>query len=324
MEYSLTITRDMIEWDSIAKNSPQGTIFSESRHLKSLNHPHTCYLVKTKNNEVLAGIVVMESGDSMYKSPFPFTPYQGILFAKKISDLPLQKRITKEFKITKFIIEKLIEIYKNFSTTLSPEFSDLRPFLWHNHHHPLGHNFNVNLRYTAHLNIANIEFSSYLKNIRGVRRQEFKKSKAIIKQSHDVEELLSLYTRTFNRQNIKVEKNAIEMVKNICSSSIQGGYGHLTKALIDGKTASIFLFLYNPKCSHYLIGANNPDFRSSGASTHLMLHNINFFANMGMEKIDFVGVNSPNRGDYKTSFGAKLIQYFEVDLQMGIPEQLNQ
>jgi hypothetical protein len=33
----------------------------------------------------------------------------------------------------------------------------------------------------------------------------------------------------------------------------------------------------------------------------------------GLRLLDMVGVNSPQRGDYKTSFGAELRSYFVVD-----------
>lgn len=321
MEFLLTPTTDMIEWDSIVVNSPQGSIFSESRYLRSLNHQHTCFLVKTKNNDVLAGIVVMENAHSMHRAPFPFTPYQGIMFEKKICELPSYKRITMQFRITEFIIENLIDKYANFNMALSPEFSDLRPFIWYNHHNSSGRNFNVRLRYTAHLDINNFNFNDYIKNIRGVRRQEFKKSQATIKDSDDIDEFLNAYIQTFKRQNINLDHKTIDLVQKICRGSISGGYGRLSKASVNGEIASIYLFLHDHSSAYYLFAANNPDLRSTGASTHLMLNNIEYYSKMRINKIDFIGVNSPNRGDYKISFNPRLIEYFEVELQ--IPNELN-
>jgi hypothetical protein len=45
-----------------------------------------------------------------------------------------------------------------------------------------------------------------------------------------------------------------------------------------------------------------------------LIDNILRFAQQGLKKFDFVGVNSPNRGDFKMSFGAELIGYNQISL----------
>ena len=66
---------------------------------------------------------------------------------------------------------------------------------------------------------------------------------------------------------------------------------------------------------YYQFGANDPDYRSSGASAHLMFETICMLAKRGIELIDFVGVNSPSRGDYKLSFNPTLKPYYVVSLK---------
>jgi len=45
------------------------------------------------------------------------------------------------------------------------------------------------------------------------------------------------------------------------------------------------------------------------------LDNIALSAQKGLQRFDFVGVNSPQRGDFKLSFNAELVPYQEVHLQ---------
>jgi hypothetical protein len=43
-----------------------------------------------------------------------------------------------------------------------------------------------------------------------------------------------------------------------------------------------------------------------------MIKSIQLISEMGLKKIDFIGINSPNRGDFKLSFNPKIFQYYEV------------
>ena len=79
--------------------------------------------------------------------------------------------------------------------------------------------------------------------------------------------------------------------------------------------ASMTLFVHDSRCAWYLLGANDPEWRKSAASTLLMIENIRHYAEKGIPSLDFVGVNSPQRGDYKLSFNGQLIPYFEVHFE---------
>jgi len=70
-------------------------------------------------------------------------------------------------------------------------------------------------------------------------------------------------------------------------------------------------FVTDSDCAYYLFGANDPDLRYANASSKLLIENIAIFAAQGLKRFDFVGVNSPQRGDFKLSFNAELVpEYF--------------
>lgn len=314
MDLILEITKNRNAWDEFINSSPQGSIFSDSRYLLALEHPHTCYFVRNRHGENLAGVVIVEDGFAMSKAPFPFTPYQGIMFSPAVHQLPSHKKITTEFKITDFIIVNLITKYNNFNMALSPSFDDIRAFQWHNYHLESGPRFEITTRTTAVLNILGLDATTYLSNIRSVRRQECNKSTAEISEFNDVDEFIKLYVKMFERQGIIISNDAIKLIRKICTAALTANFGRMTRAVVGNSTASISVFLFDAKHAYYLFAANNPEFRNSGASSKLMLHNILHFLKLGLSKIDFIGVNSPNRGDFKISFGPSLSHYYEVSL----------
>lgn len=312
--YHLSICTDWQNWDSLVANSMQGHIFSSSQYLKALGLPFTCYQVLTPTGVCVAGIAVIEDGKAMHSAPITFTPHQGIFFARPIDQLKNHKKLATQFRITEFIIEQLISIYQSCSMSLSPFFCDLRPFLWHNYGLIDQPKFGIVNRYTSRLSLNNFNFQDYLLSIRSVRRQEYKKSQAVVESSNNIAQFLSMYKKTFERQGLEVNSQDIALVDRITKSSLQNKYGRLVSAQIDRQPASMALFLFDNNCAYYLFGANDPKFRNSGTSTKLMLESIQYFSEQNLESFDFVGVNSPSRGDYKLSFNSDLLLYHEVHL----------
>ena len=66
-----------------------------------------------------------------------------------------------------------------------------------------------------------------------------------------------------------------------------------------------------------MFAANEPALRNTGAATRLMVDNILEAKRRGMKELDFVGVNSPDRGDYKLSFNPELKLYFTLSYARG-------
>jgi Acetyltransferase (GNAT) domain len=312
--YIFSICNDKLAWDSLVNESPQGHVFSQSSFLESLDVPYKCYVVTTPQGQLLAGVAILHKESKMLRAPFEFTPYLGIIYSNYISCLGQQKRLTAEFRITSFIIDALLSAYSNFSMAMSPFFKDLRPFLWHNFGKENLPIFSIRQRYTGHLSLNYFNLENYLSSVRTVRRQEFHKSSATIDQTTDIGTLLKIYEKTFSRQNIDLDKLTLLRVKSICEAAIIGGYGYLVSAKVEGQIASMAFFLKDKDSAYYLLGANEPNLRFANASSKLLINCIDNFSKEGVKRFDFVGVNSPQRGDFKLSFNAELIPYQEVHL----------
>jgi lipid II:glycine glycyltransferase (peptidoglycan interpeptide bridge formation enzyme) len=187
--------------------------------------------------------------------------------------------------------------------------------LWHNYGLEGKPKFEVKYRYTGHVHLQNFELTEFLTTVRTARRQEYKKSQVQIQQSDDLQLFLSLYQQTFERQGLIIDATTLGLVQRICEQSMAHGYGYLSSAVLDDRTASMAFFVYDSRCSYYLFGANDPAMREANASSKLLLDNIALSAQKGLQIFDFVGVNSPQRGDFKLSFNAELVPYQEVQLQ---------
>lgn len=303
-------------WDAFVSTSPQRSIFVYTKFLDSLNADYdlvTCY----EKGQIVAGAVLIfsDAGEPIDR-PYPFTQCQGILLADNASQ-SAHSQITHEFKIVEYFIRQLTEYYKKCCFCHSWRLNDLRSFLWHNYHEPEKGQFKVDLRYTGILNLKKYDnFDAYLSSVRSCRRQEFKKASQVLKLEFSDDEgiLDSLHAMTFERQGIDRSDQDSVLVRTICQHAITGSYGKMSVALLDDVPVSAALFLYDDRTAYYLFGANDPSHRNTGAGSFLLLHMIKDAFEKGLEEIDFVGVNSPSRGDYKVSLNAELKKYFITSL----------
>jgi hypothetical protein len=315
-KYNLLENIDRTTWQKAVESSPQGTIFLNLDFVESLDVKYITYFI-CKGSEPVAGcIVLLDENAKPLPSPYPFVPYQGFFFIEN-EERSVNKIISKQFAITEFIINQLVEIYGVISVTHF-RVSDYRPFLWHNYHIREKGTFKLTLNYTLVLNLEKYHtFEEYLSSIRTVRRQEYKKAMASdiqVVDSNDTELLCSLHNLTFKRQGIEQTVAEEAMVRSIAKNALFKGYGRLQIALIGGKPASAIMFLMDKKRGYYMFGATASEYRNYYASTLLLIENIWRCKLDGLKEIDFVGCNSPQRGDYKVSFDGELVPYYETHL----------
>ena len=306
----LVETADLAAWDAWVEQSPQGTVFCKSTFLQSLNTRFRLFTVMA-NTQVIALLPLLED-DASQVVRYPFTPYQGILFLPRASK-SLHRRVLDEFRITEFLINELTARYQRIDLALSWQFADLRPFLWHNHGVADAPHFVVQPRYTALLDLRSLDASRYLQTVRACRRQELGKAGNLQVSEHtDLDAFSLLYASTFSRQGINVDAQRLQLVRSIANSAIRNGYGRLSACTTADGVGAMNLFVYDSKRAYYLFAANDPALRNTGASTRLMFDSILEAKQRGLDELDFVGVNSPARGDFKLSFNARLQLYFEL------------
>lgn len=307
-------------WDNFLTTSLHRSTFLSLNFLDSLNRKYEIITCIEDNGEILAGCVILFNEDGKpISSVFPFTEYQGLIL-KDFSQLSNHKRISKEFKIIEFFIDELTKKYPALCLCQHYKFNDMRPFQWHNYHEPDKGMFKIDLRYTGVLDLTKFKsFDDFLMSIRPVRRQEFNKAKQNVqfKWINDENILDNVHNKTFERQNIERSNQDSVLLKSITKNALDLNYGKLCAAYVGEEVASSILFVYDDTTAYYLFGANAPEHRNTFSGNFLMLNLIKDAFENNIKKIDFVGVNSPNRGDYKLSYNCELKPYFIAKYQSG-------
>lgn len=312
----LTECADDALWDRLVDASPQGTVFSQSGFLRALGCPLRRYLVHSGGRPLaLCAAPEDDSGERLLARDF--TPYLGLMFLPEAGALPRQ-RVLDEMRISEFMIAALTGRYRTIEMALSWHFADLRPFLWHNYHASELGQFKATPRYTGVLDLTTLDCASFPAQTRACRRQELRKAAdCMVREESDVERFLALYQLTFARQQIVLPDATLALVRRIACSALEHGYGRLSSCASGPDVASMTLFLFDQKRAYYLFAANDPELRGTGAATRLMFENIYEAKRRGLAELDFVGANSPNRGDFKLSFNPELRLYFDLRYERG-------
>ncbi|HIE74229.1 MAG TPA: GNAT family N-acetyltransferase [Flavobacteriales bacterium] len=316
MDYKLIECLDNNTWNEFVLTSPQNNLFCQTDFLDVYQQDYDLLLV-TKGELILSGVVIIKGDDGApVKNQFM---YQGVLFSKHIESLSSHKKIKKVLELTQFLLIELESIYGVVSLSLHHSLDDLRGFQWHNYHNSKGLQPYLNLHYTGVLDLKKIgSFEQALMNVRTVRRQEYKKcikNGFTVEASNDVSILNFLHEKTFERQGMKRSKSEVFLATELARESLKKGIGRLLICRnSEGVPTSASLFLFDNKTGYYLIGANDPEYRKFGTGGFVVLEQIRYCIEQGLSYVDFIGINSPLRGDFKTSFNANPTPYFTFSL----------
>lgn len=316
MDLNLIECADKERWDRFADESPHGNIFCQTPLLDALGEEY-CLLLVEDQGEPRAGIALVLHEGQPYPGQYPFTLYQGVLLSSSLCSQPPESRIQQTLQVLDFLLTELAKRFDRLSLCLHHRFEDLRGFSWFHSAEPKRGQFQIELQYSGLLDLDGVaNFDSYLRSIRHLRFREYRRCQESgfrIQRSSDVQMLDRLHSLTFARQGIVRESDEERLVRSISQAALEKKFGELLTCVApDGTVASATLFLFDRRHAYYLVGANDPEFRQTGSATYLMLENIRHWQAKSLTAVDFLGINSPNRGDFKTSFNAEPVRYFNV------------
>ena len=122
-----------------------------------------------------------------------------------------------------------------------------------------------------------------------------------------------MHNEAFSRQGLKRNNGEKLLVSKVSKIAIEKGFGRLMVCSTNlGVPVSAAMFLLDDNRGYYLVGATNSEYRNYGVGSFVMFEQIRKCFDDGLKEIDFIGINSPQRGDFKTSFNAKSELYFEL------------
>ena len=316
MSYAIKKYHSINQWDAFVSQSPQGSVFCLSAFLNALLVEWEGIFI-TENGVPLMGAVLLMKEGKVLKAPYPFTIYQGVMLDGSFATMPHHRRSKLIPELEEFLLAHLSVRYEQLSFCMHHAFEDLRGFQWFNYHNNGGGQFSFDLRYTGLIDLKNyLTLDDYVACIRSVRRQEYRKGlngNFTIETSNDVDCFDELHRKTFERQGIERSAQEALLFRSITRAMLESGMGELLFCRTPtGEVASATLFLYDRKAGYNLYTANDPVFRKTGCSTFLMVENFMRCKQKKLEWLDVVGINSPQRGDFKTSMNARPVPYFII------------
>ena len=231
------------------------------------------------------------------------------------------QQFSEQFKIQSFIAEKLEKMYNNIEISLHPSIIDIRSFLWVNYGENKGQ-YTLNIRYTTYINISDFKNSKKLEDISIYNKSSTSRRQQIryaIKKAYkttvteDSQQFLDFYLKTMNRQNIDVDKDKQNDMKNLIDELLLKKVAKLYACYDELKeVSSMAFFAWDNKRAYYILGANDPEKRKGHSGTSVLWDAFYDLSDMGIKEVDLEGVNSPQRGWFKLSFGGELKPYYEI------------
>jgi hypothetical protein len=295
-------------WDCFLTEAIESSpfMFSWFSDISDFNNEKLLYI---ENGIPKAAVLLYKDGEKLIHPNY--SVYHSLCFKQQETE-----NVAERYRILGNIVAQLTDKYKEgLRFSFHPKIIDLRPLLWHNFEENKCEKFKVEIRYTAVLDLSSIKnIHGYLKEIRENRKRDYKKSiKEKISSSLGAtkEEVKDLYKKTFERQGISVDSKSLDFLERL-TENINSERGFIYKARNkDGQAIAITICLLDKDTAYSLFIANDPEYRNTGANTACMLGSLLYAREIGKKFFDFIGANSPQRGDFKLSFNSELKRYFE-------------
>lgn len=304
--------KDKIYWDCSIDKSVNSSLFSKTLFLDLWFKEYELFEIKYKKKS-LAYLVY---GIKNFVNKVNSFSYQNLIYTDEFQKLDNHSKYKKNLDIINFFLEKFLK-NREMHFSLHYLIEDIRPFLWYNYNQPDKKKFKLDLKYTAILNLKNIQFEDILNSCRSVRKQEFNKfakNDLKISYSKDIEILDYLHVKTFERQDQERKLSEKLFINNVAKKLIEEDKAELMVCKKNDEYISSIVVAYDKLDSYYLISANDPKFRDLGGNTALLFHHLKNLLKKKFLSFDFLGVNSPNRGDFKLSFNPEIKKYYNLKI----------
>ena len=312
---------DWAQWDDCVNASPQGSIFFSSVYLKSTRVPSQAWLIR-KGSAIRGGLCVQEARNGEECRLDDLVIHNGIWFLSD-NNKKLTRTRGERFEIAETAIDFLTNRYSVVELALPPQLEDLRPFLWHNYHDPPDKKFHISLRYTSYLDIRNMADSAFgdegcetFRQLEAVRQRNLRKAfqeGSNCQPSDNFDALLENYRQTMGLTNtdFSAKQQRMKTVMQTLTENTMGCLYEVTDS--DGLQTYGVFFGWDNKRAYYLFGAGHPDRSATHHGTFAFWEALRDLASTHhITEVDWEGVNSPQRGWFKMSFGGSLLPYYEL------------
>lgn len=309
-------------WDELVERSPHGTIFHKSFWLTTssemLNKKLKIY--GCFENEELVG------GCSLYTYKFKrffklassiieMTPYGGVILAPSTST-----KVREQEQSYRDIIKSLCnafdkEHFDHIQITNSPDFIDVRPFIWNG--------WGGRILYAYYLNLCEDIEKSISKNARRTIKGAIKSNISVKKlNSDDVKRYFSryydLFKMTYLRQNIQppVPMDFLKTMMNMLHDQ-QKDEMWIAKTS-SGEIAAAEVIVFDDKRAYRWSPASHTELRKTGATSLLLYEIFQDLKKKGFKEINLMAANTPRLAKFISSFNPKLVPYYPVEKKISL------
>jgi len=306
------------EWDLHLETSKQKNFFLMSSYLQTCNlFPAAKYLIA--NNKILGGIVIPELHIEILTDPIiSYSKYHSIWFTPEVASgfRQSQKQIEILFNLGEFLSNSGV----NLNLSLHWSIQDLRGIDWAFYGNQ-NRRIQFTPRYTGILNLSKFNnFSEYLKTVSSGRKADYRLSRSLnIAEVFDTSEIsifMHMYEMTVPFSDANSKSKALNQVKHIIQNSMAVGTGTLWLAKNNqGEVLSgVFIQKYDDSL-YYQFGASYKYPLKYSPNAAILMNIIERAVETGISKFDFMGMNSPKRGEFKASLNPTPQLYFEALIQ---------
>jgi hypothetical protein len=313
---------DPLEWNCLVETSFQGSLFNESIYLYLADVEYEQYLIK-QGSHIKAGVCVVKGENSRECKLDDLVIHNGIFFLPDPQKKQVKQRF-EQFELTEFAIEQLTIQFDIIELALSPQFEDLRPFIWHGYHAQDNKDrFALDLRYTSYVDISSlrtneaIETSDAFLALETLRKRHIRqaqKNGGMVRQAVSGKILIDFYRDLLIRQGETPPEEKLVRMRHLVDGLVAVGRGAVYEVQ-DSAGMVIYAVAYgwDSKRAYYLFGSGHPVISKPWQGT---LAHWEAFKDLShrikIKEVDMEGVNSPQRGWFKLGFGGDLRSYYQV------------
>jgi len=286
-------------WQDLHARAPEATVFT-AWNFHQLVHPEAQLLVVCDRRTPIVGVWLTEVS-------LPFAKYQGILTGfLNVSGDDLRRRL----RLIRDVLREVAHRCDEFALTFSPAFEHGLSLSWFAREPSM----NVALTSGWSAVISTRSYASYDVYVRAVnanRRRDLRHARHLsLTDACDGVDLERLLRLTFKRQSLAVMDSLGQMIGRYWEFAKASG--RVNAAVLDDRIVAATLFLHDARAGYYIMGASERDPATAGASTLLLMDQIRYCFDRGLERVDLLGANDLTRGHFKLSFAATPVAYLAL------------
>jgi len=293
------------EYRELCQSEETIPVFSKDWWLDTVCGPDNWEIILIKENDrIQAAFPYYLLRSNIISMPF-YTQTMGIWFAPHSGDTKyISVQENRQFLCNQ-IIEQL-KPYKSYWQNFHYDFTDWLPFYWSG--------YSQTTRYTyllKDLKKPDILWENMSQHTRRNIKKAKERSRITVKQGIPIDDFMSVYTKTFERQrkkntqDIKVLQRLIEVCRQRKQGELWGGYDS------QGRIHAAVFIVWQRQSAWYLAGGSDSELRQSGAHSLVLWEAIQHTAGYS-EVFDLEGSMLPGVERFFREFGGIQTPYFSI------------